>query len=88
VVKHQPESFSQACKPPNTFAAAFFHLDHKYKISWECAEFFVELRSWYQVTGALSIAKHIFVGLCTVLIALAEYRRRMESISKQNDIAN
>jgi hypothetical protein len=25
------------------FAASFFHLDHKYKISWECAELLIEL---------------------------------------------
>ena len=25
------------------FAASFFHLDHKYKVSWECAELLIEL---------------------------------------------
>jgi hypothetical protein len=29
--------------PQKQFAAAFFHLDHKYKISWECAELLIEL---------------------------------------------
>ncbi len=29
--------------PQKQFAAAFFHLDHKYKVSWECAELLIEL---------------------------------------------
>ncbi|KAH9954540.1 hypothetical protein BC827DRAFT_1272511 [Russula dissimulans] len=29
--------------PRKQFAASFFHLDHKYKISWECAELLIEL---------------------------------------------
>jgi len=29
--------------PRRQLAASFFHLDHKYKISWECAELLIEL---------------------------------------------
>ncbi|KAI0047085.1 hypothetical protein FA95DRAFT_1559429 [Auriscalpium vulgare] len=29
--------------PQKQFAASFYHLDHKYKISWECAELLIEL---------------------------------------------
>ena len=42
-VKHQPKSFLEAARPQRQFAAAFFHLDHKYKSSWECAELLIEL---------------------------------------------
>jgi len=38
VVKHQQNPSLEPAGPQRQFAAAFFHLDHKYKISWECAE--------------------------------------------------
>ena len=38
-----PNPSLERAGPQRQFAAAFFHLDHKYKISWECAELLIEL---------------------------------------------
>lgn len=38
-----PNPSLERAGPLRQFAAAFFHLDHKYKISWECAELLIEL---------------------------------------------
>jgi hypothetical protein len=38
-----PNPSLEPAGPLRQFAAAFFHLDHKYKISWECAELLIEL---------------------------------------------
>ena len=38
-----PNPSLEPAGPQKQFAAAFFHLDHKYKISWECAELLIEL---------------------------------------------
>ena len=38
-----PNPSLEPAGPQRQFAAAFFHLDHKYKISWECAELLIEL---------------------------------------------
>ena len=45
------------------FAASFFHLDHKYKISWECAELLIELGGGppapvSQPNSSLSVSPH------------------------------
>jgi hypothetical protein len=38
-----PNPSLEPADPQKQFAAAAFHLDHKYKISWECAELLIEL---------------------------------------------
>ncbi|KAF8490132.1 hypothetical protein F5888DRAFT_1808270 [Russula emetica] len=38
-----PNPSLEPAGPQRQFAAAFFHLDHKYKISWECAGLLIEL---------------------------------------------
>jgi len=38
-----PNPSLERADPHKQFAALFFHLDHKYKISWECAELLIEL---------------------------------------------
>ncbi|KAI0259439.1 hypothetical protein BC834DRAFT_974247 [Gloeopeniophorella convolvens] len=38
-----PNPIIVTANPHKQFAASFFHLDHKYKISWECAELLIEL---------------------------------------------
>jgi len=38
-----PNPSLERAGPHKQFAASFFHLDHKYKISWECAELLIEL---------------------------------------------
>ncbi|KAH9015174.1 hypothetical protein EDB84DRAFT_1634955 [Lactarius hengduanensis] len=42
---HLPPStpFIENTDSRKQFAASFFHLDHKYKVSWECAELLIEL---------------------------------------------
>ncbi|KAI0295605.1 hypothetical protein B0F90DRAFT_1820436 [Multifurca ochricompacta] len=38
-----PNPFLEIADPHKRFSALFFHLDHKYKISWECAQLLIEL---------------------------------------------
>jgi hypothetical protein len=38
-----PNPSLEPVDPQGQFAASFFHLDHKYKISWECADLLFEL---------------------------------------------
>ena len=38
-----PSPFPEIADSRKQFAASFFHLDHKYKVSWECAELLIEL---------------------------------------------
>jgi hypothetical protein len=38
-----PNPSLEPADPHKQFAASFFNLDHKYKISWECAELLIEL---------------------------------------------
>lgn len=38
-----PNPSLEPAGPQRQFAAAFFHLDHRYKVSWECAELLIEL---------------------------------------------
>ncbi|KAH9049758.1 hypothetical protein EDB83DRAFT_2400322 [Lactarius deliciosus] len=38
-----PSPFIENTGSRKQFAASFFHLDHKYKVSWECAELLIEL---------------------------------------------
>ena len=38
-----PSPFPETADSRKQFAASFFHLDHKYKVSWECAELLIEL---------------------------------------------
>ncbi|KAH9058092.1 hypothetical protein EDB87DRAFT_1628206 [Lactarius vividus] len=38
-----PSPFIENTDSRKQFAASFFHLDHKYKVSWECAELLIEL---------------------------------------------
>lgn len=38
-----PNPSLEPAGPQRQFATAFFHLDHTYKISWECAELLIEL---------------------------------------------
>ncbi|KAI9454490.1 hypothetical protein BJY52DRAFT_1284609 [Lactarius psammicola] len=38
-----PSPFVEIADSRKQFAASFFHLDHKYKVSWECAELLIEL---------------------------------------------
>ncbi|KAI9435038.1 hypothetical protein H4582DRAFT_2059614 [Lactarius indigo] len=38
-----PSPFVENADSRKQFAASFYHLDHKYKVSWECAELLIEL---------------------------------------------